>query len=153
MRNYFLAITLLCSAFVAAADTKWAMVTQRGETILMGNVGYILNSDASSAFTIVLNDNSTVDDVTKVSFAKVNATGIDATTTEKKDGIYAKVVDGTLSVSGCTIGDKADIYAANGQLLRQVGLGEGKAVIDVSSFAPGVYLLRIGKTTVKFQKK
>ena len=32
-------------------------------------------------------------------------------------------------------------------------LDDGNTVIDVSSFAPGVYLLRIGKTTVKFQKK
>ena len=44
----------------------------------------------------------------------------------------------------------------------KIGLGQGavswiekdgNTVIDVSSFAPGVYLLRIGKTTVKFQKK
>ena len=153
MRKYFLAITLLCSTFVAAADNKWAMVTQRGETILMSNVGYILNSDGSQTFTLVLNDNSTVDDVTKVSFAKVSATGIGAAPTATESGVYAKVIDGSISVSDCNIGDKALICAPDGRLMKQSMLDDGNTVIDVSSFAPGVYLLRIGKTTVKFQKK
>ena len=152
-------LLILGIAFVAtmsqAADLKWAMITQNGQTILMEKVGYILNSDnsnAGSSFTIVMNDNSTIDDVTKVTFAKVDASGVKAIEYDSQ-GVYAKVVDGSISVSGCNIGDKALIFASDGRLMKQSMLDDGNTVIDVSSFAPGVYLLRIGKTTVKFQKK
>ena len=103
-------LLILGIAFVAtmsqAADLKWAMITPKGQTLLMEEVGYILNSDnsnAGSSFTIVMNDNSTIDDVTKVTFAKVDASGVKAIEYDSQ-GVYAKVVEGSLIITGCKIG-------------------------------------------------
>ena len=87
------------ATMLQAADFRWAMITQKGQTLFMNNVGYILNSDGSSSFTIVMNDNSTIDDVTKVSFAKVDASGVKAIEYDS-DGVYAKEVEGSLIISG-----------------------------------------------------
>lgn len=136
-----------------AADTKWAMQTQNGQTIFMEEVGYILSSDNSASFSIILNDNSTVDDVTKVSFAKLDPTGIHAPQASSGEGVYAREVEGTLSISGCRAGNIAEVYSTGGQLMRRTKVSDTSADIDVSTLASGIYILRIGKTAVKFHKK
>lgn len=153
MRKVLLTLGLACVAtMLHAADFNWAMITPNGKTLFMNNVGYILNSDGSSSFTIVMNDNSTIDDVTKVTFAKVDASGIKDVKYDS-DGVYAKEVDGSLIISGCHAGNKAEVYSANGQIMKsQTIIGDG-CDIDVSTLPKGVYVLRIGKTAIKFLKK
>ena len=140
------------ATMLQAADFRWAMITQKGQTLFMNNVGYILNSDGSSSFTIVMNDNSTIDDVTKVSFAKVDASGVKAVEFDS-DGVYAKEVEGSLIISGCHAGNKAEVFSANGQVVRSKTFGGDNCDIDVSTLPKGVYVLRIGNTAIKFLKK
>ena len=140
------------ATMLQAADFRWAMITQKGQTLFMNNVGYILNSDGSSSFTIVMNDNSTIDDVTKVSFAKVDASGVKAVEYDS-DGVYAKEVEGSLIISGCHAGNKAEVFSANGQVVRSKTFGGDNCDIDVSTLPKGVYVLRIGNTAIKFLKK
>ena len=141
------------ATMLQAADFRWAMITQKGQTLFMNNVGYILNSDGSSSFTIVMNDNSTIDDVTKMTFAKIDVAGIDAPQTITDDAVYAKVIEGTLSISGCKAGTAVEIFSANGQLCRRATVQGEHTDINVSQLASGIYLLRVGKTTIKFQKQ
>ena len=153
MRNVLLTIGLaLVATMLQAADFKWAMITQKGQTLFMNNVGYILNSDGSSSFTIVMNDNSTIDDVTKVTFAKVDPSGV-KTIEYDSDGVYAKEVEGSLIITGCHAGNQAEVYSANGQVMRSQALCGDSCDIDVSTLPKGVYVLRIGNTSVKFLKK
>ena len=153
MRNVLLTLGLaLVATMLQAADFKWAMITPKGQTLFMNNVGYILNSDGSSSFTIVMNDNSTIDDVTKVTFAKVDASGV-KTVEFDSDGVYAKEVEGSLIISGCHAGNKAEVYSANGQVMRSQALCGESCNIDVSTLPKGVYVLHIGNTSVKFLKK
>ena len=153
MRNVLLTIGLaLVATMLQAADFKWAMITPKGQTLFMNNVGYILNSDGSSSFTIVMNDNSTIDDVTKVTFAKVDPSGVKAIEYDS-DGVYAKEVEGSLIITGCHAGNKAEVYSANGQVMRSQALCGESCNIDVSTLPKGVYVLRIGNTSVKFLKK
>ena len=139
------------ATMLQAADFRWAMITQKGQTLFMNNVGYILNSDGSSSFTIVMNDNSTIDDVTKVSFAKVDASGVKAIEYDS-DGVYAKEVEGSLIISGCNAGNKAEVFSANGKVVRSETFGGDNCDIDVSTLPKGVYVLRIGNTAIKFLK-
>ena len=148
MRKYFIALALASFLAAGAADYKWALVTQNGETVLMSDVGYILNSDNRPTFTIVKKDNSTIDDVTKMTFAK-----IDAPQTITDDAVYAKVIEGTLSISGCKAGTAVEIFSANGQLCRRATVQGEHTDINVSQLASGIYLLRVGKTTIKFRKQ
>lgn len=140
------------ATMLQAADFRWAMITQKGQTLFMNNVGYILNSDGSSSFTIVMNDNSTIDDVTKVSFAKVDASGVKAIEYDS-DGVYAKEVEGSLIISGCNAGNKAEVFSANGKVVRSKTFGGDSCDIDVSTLPKGAYVLRIGNTAIKFLKK
>lgn len=153
MRKCFLLLALVCMTMAHAADMKWALVTQDGQTVFMERVGYILNSDGNTSFTIVLNDNGTVDDVTKVSFAKVDATGIHAPLSPEGEGIYAREVEGQLTISGCRAGNVAEVYNTGGQLVRRTTVSDTTANVDVSTLASGIYILRIGNTAVKFHKK
>ena len=152
MRKYFIALALASFLAAGAADYKWALVTQNGETVLMSDVGYILNSDNKPTFTIVKKDNSTIDDVTKVSFAKVDASGVKAVEYDS-DGVYAKEVEGSLIISGCNAGNKAEVFSANGKVVRSETFGGDNCDIDVSTLPKGVYVLRIGNTAIKFLKK
>ena len=140
------------ATMLQAADFRWAMITQKGQTLFMNNVGYILNSDGSSSFTIVMNDNSTIDDVTKVTFAKVDPSVVKAVEYDS-DGVYAKEVEGSLIITGCKAGKKAEVYSSNGKVLRSQSFDGESCDIDVSTLAKGVYVLRIGNTAVKFLKK
>ena len=70
MRNILIGISLLCATAANAADLKWALTTQDGKSVFMNQVGYILYTDGSSTMSIVKTDNSTIEDVTKVSFAR-----------------------------------------------------------------------------------
>ena len=99
-----------------------------------------------------MNDNSTIDDVTKVSFAKVDASGV-KTVEFDSDGVYAKEVEGSLIISGCHAGNKAEVFSANGQVVRSKTFGGDNCDIDVSTLPKGVYVLRIGNTAIKFLKK
>ena len=152
MRKYFIALALASFLAAGAADYKWALVTQNGETVLMSDVGYILNSDNRPTFTIVKKDNSTIDDVTKVSFAKVDASGV-KTVEFDSDGVYAKEVEGSLIISGCNAGNKAEVFSANGKVVRSETFGGDNCDIDVSTLPKGVYVLHIGNTAIKFLKK
>lgn len=76
MRNILIGISLLCATAANAADLKWALQTQDGATVMMSQVGYILYTDGSSTMSIVKTDNSVIEDVTKVNFAKVDGTGL-----------------------------------------------------------------------------
>lgn len=153
MRKVFLLLALAGMTMAYAADIKWAIVTQDGHTVFMERVGYILNSDGKSSFTIVLNDNATVDDVTKITFARVDATGIHTPALAADGGVYAREVEGKLTVSGCRAGNVAEVYTAGGQLVRRAKVSGATASLDVSTLAPGIYILRIGNTAVKFHKK
>lgn len=156
MRNVLLTLGLAFLATMSqAADFKWAMITQKGQTLFMNNVGYILNSDngdGSGSFTIVMNDNSTIDDVTKVTFAKVDPSGVKAIEYDS-NGVYAKEVEGSLIITGCKAGNQAEIFSADGQVMRCQSFCGDSCNIDVSTLPKGVYVLRIGNTAVKFFKK
>ena len=153
MRKYILAIALLCAYVVNAADLKWALQTQNGATVMMSQVGYILYTDGSSTMSIVKSDNSVIEDVTKVNFAKVDGTGIAQTVADKGIVVLSRVVDNSLTVTGCPEGHPVCVISASGAVEVKTLSSGDHTTIDVSRLASGVYMLRVGKNTVKFIKK
>ena len=153
MRNFFLAFVLLCTTAVNAADLKWALTTQDGKTVFMNQVGYILYTDGSSTMSIVKTDNSTIEDVTKVSFAKLDATGISNVVAKDGISLLSRVVEGSLTVTGCKEGQTVTVVSAGGAVKVQTVTSGDHTDVDVSRLASGVYMLSVGKTTVKFIKK
>lgn len=153
MRKYVLALTLLCAFAANAADLKWALQTQDGQSVFMSQVGYILYSDGSSTMSIVKTDNSTIEDVAKVSFVQLDATGISQTVTDAGIQVLSRVVDETLTVTGCAEGLPVAVFAASGALVVSSVTSGDRTSVDVSRLASGVYVFRVGKTAVKFINK
>lgn len=144
---------LLCACVAKAEDLKWALQTQDGQSVFMNQVGYILYSDGSSAMSIVKTDNSTIEDVTKVTFVQLDATGISQTVKESDITVLSRVVEENLTVTGCAEGLPITIVTASGAVAIKSMTSGDRTSVDVSRLASGVYVLRVGKTAVKFIKK
>ena len=153
MRNILMGISLLCATAANAADLKWAMTTQDGQSVFMNQVGYILYTDGSSTMSIVKTDNSTIEDVTKVSFAKLDATGITNVVANNGISLLSRVVEGSITITGCKEGQTVTVVSAGGAVKVQTVTRGDHTNVDVSRLASGVYMLSVGKTTVKFIKK
>lgn len=62
--------------------------------------------------------------------------------------------DGTVLVSNVEAGQPVGIWSLDGQLLRQLTPRvSGEYKVSLSGLAPGVYLLKAGKTTTKITKR
>lgn len=153
MRKYVFALMLLCACVAKAEDLKWALQTQDGQSVFMNQVGYILYSDGSSTMSIVKTDNSTIEDVTKVSFVQLDATGISQTVTDSGITVLSRVVEESLTVTGCAEGLPVAVIAASGAVMVKSVTSGDRTSLDVSRLASGVYVLRVGKSAVKFIKK
>lgn len=153
MRNFLLALVLLSATALNAADLKWALTTQDGKSVFMNQVGYILYTDGSSTMSIVKTDNITIEDVTKVSFEKLDATGISNAIADKGISILSRVVEGCLTITGCKEGQTITVVSASGAVEVKTVTSGDHTNVDVSRLASGVYMLNVGKTTVKFIKK
>ena len=153
MRNILIGISLLCATAANAVDLKWALTTQDGKSVFMNQVGYILYTDGSSTMSIVKTDNSTIEDVTKVSFAKLDATGVSSAVADNGVSLLSRVVEGCLTITGCKEGHTVTVVSAGGAVELQTVTSGDRTNVDVSRLASGVYMLNVGKTTVKFIKK
>ena len=153
MRIFLLAFVLLCAYAANAADLKWALTTQNGKSVFMNEVGYILYTDGSSTMSIVKTDNSTIEDVTKVSFAQLDATGISNVVVNNGISLLSNVVESSLTVTGCKEGQTVTVVSAGGAVKVKTVTRGNHTNVDVSRLASGVYMLNVGKTTVKFIKK
>ena len=153
MRNFLLAFVLLCPSAANAAALKRALTTQDGKSVFMNEVGYILYTDGSSTLSIVKTDNSIIEDVTNVNFAKLDATGISSAVLNNGISLLSNVVESSLTVTGCKEGQTITVVSAGGAVKVKTVTSGDHTNVDVSRLASGVYMLNVGKTTVKFIKK
>lgn len=153
MRKILYALFLACVTAANAAELKWAMTTQKGESVFMDEVGYILYSDGSSVMSIVKKDNSAIEDVTKVTFAQLAPSGVSNVMADKGVSVLSRAVDSSLSISGCKEGSTATVVSASGAVVAKCITSSGNTAIDVSSLSSGVYVLVVGNTSIKFIKK
>lgn len=153
MRKILYALFLAYMTAANAADLKWAMTTQKGESVFMDEVGYILYSDGSSVMSIVKKDNSAIEDVTKVTFAQLDPSGVSNVMADKGVSVLSRAVNSSLRISGCKEGSTATVVSASGAVVAQCITSSGNTAIDVSSLSSGVYVLVVGNTSIKFIKK
>ena len=152
MRKILFALFIACTTVDNASDLKWAMTTQKGESVFMDEVGYILYSDGSSVMSIVKKNNTAIEDVTKVSFAKLDATGISSAVVKNGISLLSNVVEANLTITGCKEGQAITVVSTDGAVKVKTVTSGDHTNVDVSRLASGVYMLNVGKTTVKFIK-
>ncbi|MDE6368412.1 MAG: T9SS type A sorting domain-containing protein [Muribaculaceae bacterium] len=150
-------LLLFCVTAIAAvsawAEGSWMLITDSGESVPMHQVGMLVAADDATTFSVVKVDGAgeAITGVSSVSFAYDAAwSGIDVVDHEGEN-IVIDGVSSSILVMGCA-GREYDVYDASG-VIRLSGVVDGvSARIDVSSLNSGVYVLRVGNSSVKFKK-
>lgn len=141
------------SSGVKAADNDvWHLITDTEESVVMSDVDYLLASDDTKEFSVVLKAGDMINNVTRVTFAKEP----NSTVSEVKDSavsVYPTLVESMLTLTGCEEGTVVRIVSMQGVEVKNVTAVAGETVVEVGDLPSGFYFLSVGKTTVKFIKK
>ncbi len=155
MKRLLLSLAADATLPAAAHDNlKWAMTEPKGgETVLMERVGFLLASDNDDTFSIVCTDGHIIGGASEVSFIQVDPTGISS----PKGDATAPAVYGTagreLHITGCAPGTEIAVFDGGGRRVAATKAGEATTTISIAALPQGVYILKAGKTSVKFMKK
>lgn len=134
------------------AELEWAVVGDgKGQTVLMQNVSFLLASDYDDCFTIVCKDGTSVNGVTKVTFEKIDPTGIQAPQGEHRQRLL--LAGGQLTLQGLDGTADVSICTPDGRETMRATLDASHCTLDISRLQRGIYVLRAGKAQVKFIKR
>ena len=142
-------LLLLPLSPISAQDVKWCMVTDNGSQVAMDRVSFLLASDASDSFYVVLTDGSVTEGVTKVEFKQLD---ISAITPIQGSQTEVAISGAHISIMGCQAGTPVQIYSLDGRQITTSTVEGNNTTIDVSMLPLGVYILRVGDKSVKFRK-
>ena len=154
MKKIILFFSLLMTVVVGKAQSslEWAMVVEgTQQKVLMSDVAFLLASDQASTFSIVCNSGSIINGVTSVSFEEVDPTSVKLP--EEKSGPQMVYVGGAITVSGLAEGSVVAVYTVDGRELSATKVSGSETTVNVEGLPAGVYVLRTGKTAVKFMKR
>ncbi len=150
LKRLFLLLLPFFAVFAKAEDKTWHLVTDTGQTIEMSRVCSLVATDTEDTFSILdASGNVLVKGVSKATFQMLEPTGIAETTIQ--GNILESLVDNVLTLIGAE-GD-IEIFNINGLKMLGMKATARETRVNVSQFAPGVYLLKCGKQIFKFTKK
>ena len=144
--------------FTAAADEltePWYMVAQlqdgTEELIPMSTVGSLVAVDDAYDFSVLDTDGYVIlNNVMKVTFkSTVDPSAI--RTIHQTENLLARAVDGKLTLIG--VSGEVSIYDASGKLRQTTTASGGETVISIAHLPSGIYAVKCGKQTFKFNKK
>lgn len=93
-----------------------------------------------------------IDDIRKVLFIAIESTGIEAISSSGSVYVYPNPATDFIIVSGVNQNEyPVEIYSSFGLLLTSTTTS-ANTKIDVSSFAAGLYFVKVGNEIVKFNK-
>ena len=136
----------------SSTATVWHLYTDRGEKFLMSQVGMLVAIDESAYFSVLdINGNVLAEDVLRVHFVNTDPVGVKNITTEKSQNILKRYVDNQLTLVG--VKGTIDVYSVNGMKVTTVHATGQETIINVSSLPSGVYIVKCGNQSFKFNKK
>lgn len=147
-----LVCALLCIQPVKGASYQWYMNTDTGVSIAMDEVDYLLRSDNSTDFSVVVKNGNPVVGVQRVTFRKEQTTGVEAGKSTQVR-VYPNPVQESLHMSGLSEGSRVEVVALDGRVIKRVEATGSELSIPVSDLSSGSYLLRTVDTTLKFIKQ
>lgn len=153
MKKLLLSILLCAPLFASAADKVWCMVTNDGKNVAMNQISYLLAADQTEGFSIVCNNGQVFFKVSQVSFAQAEPTGIQSIAAEDKDEPSIMVASSSLRIMGVAESSELMIYDAAGRTVMRRALTSRDETVSIGALTAGLYILKVGKTSVKFLKK
>ena len=118
----------------------------------MDEVDYLLRSDNSTDFSVVVKNGDPVVGVQRVTFDKKQSTGVE-TGKEVQVRVYPNPVQENLHMRGLSEGSRVEIVALDGRVIKRVEATGSELSIPVSDLSAGSYLLKTADTTLKFIKR
>ena len=117
-KNRILVLIVSLWASIYAIDTyaasQWYMITDTGVKIEMTNVDYLMRTDNSTKFSVVLKNGNPVTGVSSVSFDQQISTGNHNPVIATKVHFYPNPVNDHLCVSGVPTGNRIEIVSLQG---------------------------------------
>ncbi len=154
MKKILLIAALVFGALhVSAQDSSWYLSTDNGQKVALANVSFFLAADNDSLFTIVLKEGDAVEGVRRATVSQGTPTAVSTLRPSTSEVKLSGVVSGELSLSGVDSSAKIEVYSTNGSR-QNVSVARGsETVVNVRSLQPGLYILKVGRQSVKFIKK
>lgn len=158
LRLPLIALLLTFMPFIAIADEltePWYLVAQLNdgteELVPMSTVGSLVAADDAYDFTVLdTNGYILLDKVMKVTFqSTVDPTAI--RTVRQTENLLARAVNDKLTLIG--VSGEVSIFDANGKLRQTTAAIGGETVISIAHLPSGIYAVKCGKQTFKFNKK
>lgn len=148
-------VFLLCSKCVVAQENQpqWHVVTNEKEYIPISDLAYMLFSDNNETFSIVRNDNSTIDGLTSISFASVPLSVKSVSSEKISLALYPNPVTSQLILKGLNDKTHISVLDINGRVVIDTTIDSTNTRIDVAHLPAGMYILKAKETSVKFIKK
>lgn len=144
--------------FTAVADEltePWYLVAQLSdgteELVPMSTVGSLVAADDAYDFTVLdTNGYILLDNVMKVTFkSTVDPTAI--RTVRQTENLLAHAVNDKLTLIG--VSGEVSIFDATGKLRLTTTAKGGETVVSIAHLPSGIYAVKCGKQTFKFNKK
>ena len=133
------------------------LITSTGKFFYLKELPTLNAKEGSSKFDIEVGA-ETVTDVDYVYFyrgSEEDITGIESAKTQPNEErlTLQTQVSSQLQISGCGAATRAAVYSANGQLMLEAPVANGATTINVEQMARGVYIVKVGRKSLKFIKR
>lgn len=134
------------------------MITNTGKYFMFKTVPTLQPIAGTDKFDVVYPD-VTEKGVSKVHFVRTDnidsyITGIDAPAVEEEENLTLQTpISSQMQLSGCGDAKVAEVYSTSGAKVAEAIVNAGAATLHVSNLAAGVYVVKVGKKSLKFVKK
>lgn len=137
---------------------KLYLMTNTGKYFTFTSLPTMQPIAGSDKFDVVFND-VTEKNVSYVWFYRGDdpqgeMTGIDAPIMDEEENLELQTpISSQMLISGCGDAKIAEIFSTSGAKVGQAKVNAGAATVQVADLTPGIYVVKVGKKSLKFVKK
>lgn len=143
---------LSCSSAFANGHELWFLVTDTQQRIELSRVVSFVAVDDSRSFSVLLDDNSSIQDVQSVTFELQGSSGVEAISDSRPELIFEGVSTIRISNIDTSAVDVIRIFDLSGRCVISQAALNGDNILDVASLGRGTYIVTVGSVSFKFIK-
>ncbi|MBR4364838.1 MAG: leucine-rich repeat protein, partial [Prevotella sp.] len=133
-------------------ESEWYLITDNNEQFKMSTVGMLVAADDSPYFSVLdLQGNVLAEDVLRVHFLKMDPASVKNIMVDEPQNMLKRYVNNQLTLVGAR--GTVNIYSVSGMKVASTHAMGQETVIDVSALPTGIYIIKCGKQSFKFNKK
>ena len=131
---------------------EWFLITDNNEQFNMNTVGMLVAADESQYFSVLdLYGNVLAEDVLRVQFRKLDITGVKNILVDEPQNMLKSYVKDKLILVGAH--GTVNVYSVSGMKVASTQATKQETIVDVSTLPEGIYIIKCGRQSFKFNKK